>query len=95
MRYLPGEEDLLLKAVRGSRVTCNVWEYYLQCDVNALQKAVFNLVNFSHSTSRNETNYDETVRDHLSRLEAARRRSIGNTRVFTIASCFRNELSII
>ena len=47
MGDLAGKQHLLLEAVRRTRVSSDLRQDYLQCNMYALQETVFDIVNLS------------------------------------------------
>lgn len=50
-----------------------LWENYLERDMNTLEKAVLDFVNLPHPAACYESQDNESVRDGMSRLKAGRR----------------------
>lgn len=73
MGDLAGKQHLLLEAVRRTRVSGDLRQDYLQCNMYALQETVFDIVNLSHTAVSDKAMYGKAIGDHLSGHETAPR----------------------
>ena len=67
MNHLSREQNLLFKAMGGSFRDRNLRLNDLESNVNALQKAIFHLVDLSHAATCDEAHYAKPLVDKLLR----------------------------
>ena len=80
MNDLTREQNLLLETV-GSTLRCrNLRQNDFEGDMDALQKAIFYLIDLSHASASDETDHAKPLADELVRRKEATSQQAGVTR---------------